>query len=115
MRMLAVLAAALLLSAGAARSQPPDGAPSPNEARQAADQANAKMKEHLAGLPAMRGGRADAPSLAAGAEATSRPAVTLGNGVSGTPGDERFERGLKDIQDRAADEAKAHVATEPRN
>ena len=111
MRILAVLAVALLLSAAAARAQPPDAAPSPGEARQAVDQANAQTMNHLASLPAMSGEDASAPTP----QGLLHEVVTLGNGVSGTPGDERFERGLKDIVNQADDEATAHIAMQPRN
>jgi hypothetical protein len=74
MRILAVFAVALLLSAAAARAQSPNAAPWPG----------------------------------------SRPVVTLENGVSGTPGDERFERGLKDIVQRQNAETIAHINMEPR-
>ena len=111
MRIITVLAVSLLLSAAAARAQPPDAAPSPGEARQAVDQANAQTMNHGADLPAMIGAGADAPSP----QEPLYETVTLGNGVSGTPGEERFEGGLKDIVKRADDEATAHIAMQPRN
>jgi len=107
MRMiLAVLAVTLLLSGAAARAQP---APSLDEIRHAVDQANEQTTNDIANRPAMM--HAGASTYVP--QGPQPGPVTLGNGVSGRPGEESFERHLQGSLDQANRETTAHILTQP--